>query len=81
MIEAARIYTMSEVAAELQHSTRWFRRERRRLEREGFPPPVSRIGHPRWLGADLLAWLTRPRPELVEGRPGANVTPLRVRRA
>ena len=79
-LEPNRIYTASEVAAALSHGTRWFRMKRHELEREGFPPPVSRVGRPRWLGADLIAWLARPKPV---ARSGANVADMtqRFRRA
>jgi len=72
IVRADAIYTTADVAALLSHSTRWFRANRKRLNAEGFPPPVSCVGHPRWYGADLLAWLARPR---TVAPPGAAVVP------
>ena len=38
---------------------RWFSRHRAQLHAEGFPPPISKIGWPRWSGESLLAWQKR----------------------
>jgi hypothetical protein len=53
-----RFYTSAEVARLLfGRSVEWFYAHRSELtQREGFPLPISRIGQPRWRGADLLAW-------------------------
>ena len=70
-IAPERRYT-SEQVAELLFGRRaeWFYRNRRRLEREdGFPPPISSIGHPLWQGRVLLDWACR---HTFTQRPAAN---------
>jgi hypothetical protein len=67
-------YTAEDVARVVfRHSVRWFRAQRRTLEVEGFPPPISKVGHPRWHGEELLAWLHRPK----DLQAAANVVELR----
>lgn len=43
----------------LGHDVVWLYRHRRTLHAQGFPHPVSPTGHPRWCGADLIAWIQR----------------------
>lgn len=75
-LEPRRVYTMAEVAEALGASPRWFRDNRKKLMREGFPLPVSRIGRPRWWGDDLIAWLSRPRGGEIPAKAGTNVMTL-----
>jgi hypothetical protein len=43
-------------------SVEWFYANKDREQREqGFPRPISPNGWPKWSGADLLAWLARPK--------------------
>lgn len=62
-LDPLRPYTCEEVAR-LVHakSVSWFYRSRRMLQAAGFPRPVSPFGQPRWNGADLIAWMNRPKP-------------------
>ena len=72
MIKEDGLYRIREVAEiVLGHPVRWFRRHRKRLEaEEGFPPPVSRIGWPRWSGRALIAWRDRhPLARADQGEP------------
>lgn len=57
------IYTAANVARIVfrRSNVRWFWRNHRRLEAEGFPQPISRVGLPRWSGRALLAWIDRAR--------------------
>jgi len=60
VLDPAKRYRCSEVAAWLEHTPSWFSRNRAELERvDNFPRPISRVGKPRWLGADLIAWEQR----------------------
>ena len=65
-------YGCAEVAAWLGHTPSWFSRHRAELEKvDGFPRPITRIGRPRWLGADLIAWEQRDKhaPEIAGASP------------
>lgn len=54
------VLTAAEVAAKLRHCGKWFRRRRRELEANGFPPPLpcthgrlwSRAAVERWIAGD-----------------------------
>lgn len=64
-IDPNTIYDSAEVARLAhQRSLAWFYNyrstapnQRSQADAEGFPQPCNRSGHPRWLGAHLLAWL------------------------
>lgn len=61
-IQPNRIYTATEVAQLVfRHpDSRWFlERRQRMMKEEGFPRPISKIGRPKWYGADLVAWMAR----------------------
>lgn len=60
----------------------WFYRNRDELiAKEGFPLPISSMGHPRWRGADLIAWMSRDRGAApTAGGPGfENVLSMRTK--
>ena len=82
MLLAGETYSSTDVARELfKVRVAWFYGNRRRLEREeGFPPPISRFGWPRWSGAALLAWQARPKAAGARPRAGGlNVMDLQER--
>lgn len=63
-IDPNRFYTAAEVAVLLfGRSAAWFygRTRRELMKSDGFPRPLSSVGHPRWLGSDLLDWAMRPK--------------------
>lgn len=62
-IEPTAVYTTAEVARILDRSTRWMYVNRKKLVRMGFPRPVVSRGAPLYSGADLIAWLVRPKFE------------------
>ena len=76
------IYDSASVALLVhQRSVEWFYTWRAGEGRlQGFPRPVSPSGHPRWLGADLLAWLRRDQagdvPARLEGETLVDIRPI-----
>lgn len=59
-IDATRLYTAAEVSLILRHSLRWFYRNRRAMQRYGFPSPIEYPGGRRlWSGAEIIVYLTR----------------------
>jgi hypothetical protein len=85
-IDRDRPYTSAQVAALVFGRTvQWFYAYRAGQGLlDGFPPPFSPSGHPRWSGAALLAWMQRPqrRAETPSAASqdcaGGNVTDIRV---
>lgn len=77
------IYTSRELARTLfRKSVKWFYTYRNHAGRdEGFPPPVSRNGHPRWSGRAILAWMERGGRDrvlsLLPDDPAANIVDIR----
>lgn len=69
-------YTARQVALLVfKKSYVWFSRHHSRLRnRDGFPKPISPIGHPRWSGAALLLWMQTPRFAKPNGRSAPDMT-------
>lgn len=57
-------YDSAGVARELfDNDVTWLYRNKKKLKAEGFPKPISSVGHPRWSGAKLIAWRDRDQPD------------------
>lgn len=67
-IEPGKTYGSAAVARIVfGRSVAWFYAARARETREqGFPRPISPHGQPKWAGADLLAWMARPKASEVQ---------------
>lgn len=74
------VYTSTEVARIVLRCTvaTFYNIRKRLVDEESFPRPISRIGQPKYRGADLLAW-AKQRSEKREARSeSGNVLYLRA---